>query len=305
MPRIFKYSLFFLVFFSPWTLAAPAWFTAPSQSQQEVAATGMGESLSKAKQDALTQLSQSLYSKVSTNLSQNIETENNQLKNKQSQHQYSIVSDTELSLVTWTHTEEEDGIFYVRTSMNLAQWVATKENQLANDLIAVRYVLNKPNWTLADFSRSQKIDIANIQKTTSMIAPFSTVSSNANRSLQQLKEKQLHYLNNECFFVEDSRDTLSDKYIKPVIESAVHLSQLTLKESTECRRIKYLSRNNQIASGHLNTTILIHIEGEMSYQVKVEGKGASYKSSLISVSDALAKVFQQQGGIVQNTANVN
>ncbi len=43
----------------------------------------------------------------------------------------------------------------------------------------------------------------------------------------------------------------------------------------------------------------------MSYQVEVEGKGASYKSALISASDALTKVFQQQGGIVQNTANVN
>jgi hypothetical protein len=276
----------------------PRWFTSVKSDQVFISDVGVGQTLEQAKEYALSNIAKSMSSHVSVSVESHLVTENNaSVVNKTLSHTSISVDDVILSTVRWTHSELIDDMYYVRGNIKLTEWVAINQNRLASYLTDVNAIIGKSRWNLKDYRKSLQVDIQKIESLTSMLAPFAFETSNTRDVIDVLHEKRNDYLRRHCFSVKESRNKITDKYFLPVVKSAVHQSEFSLSDASDCDVISIIAHNDKIAGNKIRTTFLIQIYGYESYQLEVTGYGGSYKTRLISAANNLSLLLEQQGGI--------
>ncbi|MCY9805374.1 hypothetical protein OTK51_18275 [Vibrio scophthalmi] len=282
----------------------PNWFVSVENDPKFLSDVGVGETLELAKQDAFSNMAKSLHSQVSTTMESAISTsggapnKSSFEENNTSSHIHVSTKAMMLSMMTWTHTTQIDGIFYVRGQITLAEWVAVNQNRLSVYLEQVEKIVSKPNWKLIDYRNSLALDIESIEALTSMLAPYSFSSNRTRQTMVALNNKQRDYVTQHCFSVKKSHDKVTDKYFLPVLESAVHRAGLLVSDDDRCEAISVIARNDNIAEQQIRTTLLIQIANYESHQMQVVGEGLSYKARLISAAHNLSVMLEKQGGLL-------
>ena len=115
----------------------PNWFISVESDPTLVSDVGVGETLESAKQDALSNIAKSLHSQVSTTMESYVSTLvaepqlGDSFVNKTSSHIQVSAKEIVLSVVTWTHSEQDEDAYYVRGQIKLAEWVAVNQNRLS------------------------------------------------------------------------------------------------------------------------------------------------------------------------------
>ncbi|WP_394211930.1 hypothetical protein [Enterovibrio calviensis] len=278
--------------------SAPDWFSSTEVDPKWVTGVGVGEDLESAQQQALKNLSLSLYSEVSSYTEQTVVTEGN--KGKVHSQAVTKVENKHvpLSIVHWLKQAYVDELYYVRGGVIIAEWVIIQETKLEGQIAEIESITSLSEWSLGDYRRSKAIALKDNQAIAAMISPYSMMSSRYSAASANLAKKQNQFANAVCFTVEQSHDKVADKYFLPVIKNALYYSHLTVSERAECRKVQFVARNDRVSDKHIQTTLLISVDGELPYQVDVKGSGSSYKSALVSVANNLSDYFVEQGGIL-------
>ncbi len=294
---VFVYTLLFSTSIN----AAPLWVTEHDSDDSIIASVGIGETLDKAKENALSNIANSLSSQVSTSLESKLVTESKLSINQRTESYTSISSkNIVLSTVYWTHTASEDGVYYVKGGVKLVEWVALTQQRFMNAMLPITTLSSKPQWSLIDYQQSLALDLQELQQLSLMLSPYVTNAHDYQATLNRLKIKQGDFSSNQCFTLKRNHDSLAEKYFKPVLENALRKENLVVSNSSHCHSVSFISRNDKVNKNTLKTSFLIQISDYDDYKLDVEGTGQSYKSQLMSVADNLSKELEQQGGILKN-----
>jgi len=303
-----KYLLTFALLTPLTAWSAPSWIEAPEHLPGHITGIGLGEDIDKAKQDAMADIANTLYSNVSSSVNVNVTTSLDG-GNYQSKASKSIESSNVLlPKITWKNIAADEGIYYAMGVISQQETVELYEHSLQMALKPFGAISDSSELTLNEYlyiqANESQLSLASDRAL--VIQSLSKPSSQYLDNIALLFDKRNQFARTTCFTVKESHSRLADKFYLPAIESAIQSDKFALKNNSQCIPVRFRSKTNKsgktIASVNMQLTIgspavvskVIHFQGQSS---------GSYKSAMIDAADSFSTYFAQHGGLLHNMLN--
>lgn len=294
--------------FSFSTSAAPDWVNNPLSQEGYIIGIGLGEDIAKAKQAAISDLANALYSNVNSVVLSKVVT--SEATNSQETLSTNLITSEGVLLpsISWEDIAAENGIFYAMGKVSKVEVVALYEDNLAIALKPFGYILKKEKIDLNDYlfllGNKKKLDLSAIRA--SSIASVSPEAVNYHHDIEAILTKQNQFIGSACFNVKKSHDRMADKIYLPSIESAIQSNQFILKDEAACTLVKFRTKTERTGKTVANVVMQIDIgqPAVVSKVIKFKGQSAgSYKSAMMDAADNFSNYFNENTGLLNALLN--
>lgn len=289
--------------FSSSLVARPQWFNDIPQQTGFIIGIGVGETLVEAKQSAMADIGNSLYSNVSSSIANKVKVHNDNVDTEFLSNKVISSDDVLLPKVTWEQLETVEGNHYAMAKVSIADIVALYEQNLALQMRGVENLVAKEKLSLNDYlqlvAANKELKLAAKRAVT--LASFSGKEYAYFSQIMSLFSKQNQFVGSVCFDVKKSHDRLADKMYLPAIESAVQADNFELKKSASCIPIKFRSKTEKTGKtiAHVTMQLTIGSPSVTSNVIKFKGQSSgSYKVAMFDAADQFSHYFQQTGGLL-------
>jgi len=127
-----SFNLFVLVIscFSSFLFASPQWFDNIPQQEDFIIGIGVGESIADAKQAAMADIGNTLYSNVSSTVANKVKVHNEEIDTEFLSTKLVSSENVLLPKVSWDKLENDDEAYYAMAKVSIAEIVALYEKNL-------------------------------------------------------------------------------------------------------------------------------------------------------------------------------
>lgn len=293
------------VFFSASALATPQWFNNIPQEEGFIIGIGVGDNITEAKQAAMADIGNTLYSNVSSTIANKVKVHNEDVDTDFLSTKVISSEDVLLPKVSWDKLESDKSYHYAMAKVSVVEVVDLYEKNLNLQLGEFENLLNKQTLSLNDYLQLVASD-TELKLAAKRAAAISALSEPAEVSFSQIMSlfsKQNKFIGSVCFDVKKSNDRLADKIYLPSIESAVQADKFELKNSTSCIPIKYRAKTEKTGKTIANVTMQLTIGSPSmtSNIIKFKGQSnGSYKAAMFDAADQFGNYFQNTGGLLNS-----
>jgi len=286
-------------------LASPQWFLDIPQEKGFIIGVGVGDSIASAKQAALTDIGNTLYSNVSSTSANKVKVHNDNVDTEFLSSKLVSSENVLLPKVSWEQLETNNNSYYAMAKVSLAEIVALYEKSLELQLAPFNHLVNKDKLSLNEYLQLVGSD-KELKISAQRAAAVSNLSDNAKTSFSKiisLFSNKNKFIGSVCFDVKKSNDRLADKVYLPAIESAVQADKFELKSNPSCIPIKFRSKTEKTGKTIANVTMQLTIGSPSitSNIIKFKGQSdGSYKAAMFDASDQFGNYFQTTGGLLNS-----
>jgi hypothetical protein len=288
--------------------AAPNWAENPPRQDGYIIGVGLGEDITKAKQDAISSIARALNSNVTSSVSSRAITSGTEGSHATLSTNVISSEDVLLPNISWVEMITEEGVSYAIGKVSKDEVIALYEDNLSIALKPFGHILNKHKIDLNDYlfllSNKNKLDLS--AKRARSVASSSTKASNYHRDIETLLTKQNAFIGSTCFNIKKSHDRMADKIYLPSIESAIQSSQFVLKDDKACTPIRFRSKTERTGKTIANVVMQIDIgqPALVSKVIKFKGQSSgSYKSAMMDAADNFSNYFIANTGLLNSLLN--
>jgi len=300
--------LIVLTFICKSVFAAPDWAENPPNQEGYIIGVGLGEDITKAKQDAIASIARTLNSNVTSSVSSRAMTSGTEGTHTTESTNAIASEDVLLPHITWGEMVTQEGLSYAIGKVSKSEVIALYEDNLNIALKPFGHILSKQKIDLNDYlfllANKSKLDLS--AKRASSVASSSTKASNYHRDIEVLLTKQNQFIGSACFNVKKSHDRMADKIYLPSIESAIQSSQFVLKDDKACTPVRFRSKTERTGKTVANVVMQIDIgqPALVSKVIKFKGQSSgSYKSAMMDAANNFSNYFIDNTGLLNSLLN--
>lgn len=300
--------LIVLTFIYKPAFAAPDWAENPPSQEGYIIGVGLGEDITKAKQDAISSIARTLNSNVTSSVSSRAMTSGAEGAHKTLSTNAISSEDVLLPHISWVEMVTQEGISYAIGKVSKSEVITLYEDNLNIALKPFGHILKKQKIDLNDYlfllANKSKLDLS--AKRASSVASSSTKASNYHRDIEVLLTKQNAFIGTTCFNVKKSNDRMADKIYLPSIESAIQSSRFLLNNTNNCIPVKFRAKTERTGKTVANVTMQIHIgqPATVSKVIKFKGQSSgSYKSAMMDAADNFSNYFVDDKTLIASLLN--
>jgi len=295
--------VFFMSCYSSSVFSSPQWFVDIPQEKGFILGIGVGTNIASAKQAALTDIGNTLYSNVSSSSANKVKVHNDNVDTEFLSSKLVSSENVLLPKVSWEQLEAENNIYYAMAKVSLVEIVALYDKSLDLQLSPFNHLVNKDKLSLNEYLQLVAAD-KELKISAQRAAAVSGLSENAKTSFSKiisLFSNKNKFIGSVCFDVKKSNDRLADKIYLPAIETAVQADKFELKSNPSCIPIKFRSKTEKTGKTIANVTMQLTVGNPSvtSNIIKFKGQSdGSYKAAMFDASDQFGHYFHTTGGIL-------
>ena len=293
--------------FSTSLFASPQWFNHIPKEKGFIIGIGVGKSIVEAKQSAMTDIGNTLYSNVSSRINNKVKVHNQQVDTQFISTKLVSSENVLLPKVSWEKLDgDEDNNYYAMARVKISEVVALYEKTLNLQLNQFDNLLNKENLTLSEYLQLRASE-NELKVAAQRAASISNLSKKAKINFYQIMSlfsKQNQFIGSVCFNVKESHDRLANKNYLPVIESAVQADKFKLKKSATCIPIKFRAKTEKTKEAGkkiANVTMQLTLGSPSiaSNIIKFKGQSdGSYTAAMLDAADQFSAYFHTRKGLL-------
>lgn len=300
--------IYLIVLYSTSLFASPKWFDEIPQQQGFFIGVGIGDNIAEAKQAAMADIGNTLYSNVSSSIANKVSVQNENIKTEFLSNKLVSSENVLLPTVSWQKLENDDDIYYAMAKVSIAELVSLYEKNLTLKLSEFNNLLNEKKLSLAEYLQLVASD-KTLQIAAQRAASITHLSEKAKVSFSQIMylfNKKNQFIGSVCFNVEKSHDRLADKIYLPAIESAVQADKFELNNEASCIPIRFRSKTEKLRKegktiADVTMQLTIGSPSMTSNIIKFKGQSnRSYKSAMFDATDQFGNYFQTSGGLLNS-----
>lgn len=305
MLKSLNLAIFLIGCYSASVVASPQWFLDIPQEKGFIIGVGVGDSIANAKQVAMTDIGNTLYSNVSSSSANKVKVHNDNVDTEFLSSKLISSENVLLPKVSWEKLEGESGSYYAMAKVSLAEVVALYEKNLDFQIAPFNHLVNKEKLTLNEYLQLVASD-ENLKIAAQRAAAISSLSDPAKINFGKiisLFANKNKFIGSVCFDVKKSNDRLADKIYLPAIESAVQADKFELQSSPSCIPIKFRSKTEKTGKtiAHVTMQLTIGSPSITSNIIKFKGQSSgSYKAAMFDATDQFGHYFQTTGGLLNS-----
>jgi hypothetical protein len=289
--------------FSTSLFSSPQWFNDIHQEAGFIIGVGVGESIADAKQSAMTDIGNTLYSNVSSVIKNKVIVHNEEVDTEFLSTKLVSSENVLLPKVSWGNLQSDDEVYYAMAKVKVSEIIALYEKNLDLQLNQFDNLLDKNKLSLNEYLQLRASE-KKLKLAAQRAAAISNLSKKAEINfyeIMSLFNKQNKFIGSVCFDVKESRERLADKIYLPAIESAVQADNFELKKRASCIPIKFWSKTEKTGKTIANVTMQLTI-GSPSITtnvIKFKGRSnGSYKAAMFDAADQFGNYFERTGGLL-------
>lgn len=275
-------------------IAAPIWVTTQENNTSTFTSVGIGEDISKAKQDAMRQLANSVSSTVTSQVKQSIETKNGALSSSSKSYAEFISNSILLPEIQWKKSAHDDGIYYVMGVVSKTDLITKYRTHLDTQLKKFQYLVDKKEFDLQDFltvQNSQELKTLAIQS--GMFSNQSETIHSYYQRIQSLYDQQNRFKNSLCMVVKGKGTHGYERKIAlPSVEEAISRSGISVKNDRNCQEVFLTTSSksgNKDGKRAVIVTLKIELESPAIANKTFTVLGTASRSKKEATLDAMSK----------------
>jgi len=177
--------MFLMGCFSTSLFASPQWFNNIPHEEGVMIGVGVGESIADAKQAAMADIGNTLYSNVSSNIANKVKMHNEEVDTEFLSTKLVSSENVLLPKVAWESLETDDNAYYAMAKVSVAEIVALYEKNLALQLEPFNHLLENETLTLNEYLQLRASD-KELKLAAQRAAAIASLSNNAQVSFAKV-----------------------------------------------------------------------------------------------------------------------